>query len=240
MELFSGLEYLKIDIANCYGLDKKTWQQRIDWVDYHYHELEELVSEAKDKYLMAKAVLALREVEQGKPTGHIMFLDSTSSGIQLMACLSGCLETAERTNLINTGNREDAYSYVAHAMNKLLPEELHVDRGLVKEPLMQHFYNKMNLSEFFNEEQEEVFYQVLMTGFTGAEEVKDLITECWNPTTLAHSWIMPDNHTVICKVKEMVDAKIPIDELGTSFTYRFEANNPSMRSSSLAANVIHS
>ena len=28
MQLFNGLEYLMIDIAGSFGLDKKTWQER--------------------------------------------------------------------------------------------------------------------------------------------------------------------------------------------------------------------
>ena len=33
MQIFTPKEYLKIDIANSYGLDTKTWDERISWFD---------------------------------------------------------------------------------------------------------------------------------------------------------------------------------------------------------------
>lgn len=31
MQLFTGKQYLQIDIANNYGLDKEDWDDRLDW-----------------------------------------------------------------------------------------------------------------------------------------------------------------------------------------------------------------
>ena len=67
-----------------------------------------------------------------------------------------------------------------------------------------------------------------------------LIQSCWNPTTTDHSFTMPDGHVVICKVKEMVNARVEVDELDhTTFTYRFEDNRPSPINSSLCPNIVH-
>ena len=35
MRKFTGMQYLMIDIANSYGLDKKPWEERIAWVTEH-------------------------------------------------------------------------------------------------------------------------------------------------------------------------------------------------------------
>ena len=32
MQLFRSIDYIKIAIANHYGLDKKTWEDRLDWL----------------------------------------------------------------------------------------------------------------------------------------------------------------------------------------------------------------
>ena len=31
MKAYSGIDYLKIDVANNFGLDKKQFEERIDW-----------------------------------------------------------------------------------------------------------------------------------------------------------------------------------------------------------------
>ena len=81
MEHFSGIDYLKIDIANCYGKDKDEWNRRLDWFEFNECQLEDLVPFADEPYLMAKAVFAYREVMEGVPVGHNMFLDATASGL---------------------------------------------------------------------------------------------------------------------------------------------------------------
>jgi len=240
MKYFSGLDYLRIDIANCFGLDKETWDHRLAWFHMNVDSLEDIIPKADEPYLMAKAVMAYRSSMNGNETGHNMFLDSTASGIQLMACLSGCRETALRTNLIHTGKREDVYTYVADKMNALLEPSEAVVRGDIKLPVMTNYYCKLT-QDTLSEAQQKAFYTVLEEGFTGAEEVKNLLQSCWDNNALEHSWVMPDGHKVVCKVKEMVNARIEVDELDhTTFTYRFESNQPSKISSPLCANVIHS
>ena len=58
MQLFNtGLEYLKIDIASNFGLDKKTWDQRIEWYDQNESKLESLIKKA-DRSAVVKVVLS--------------------------------------------------------------------------------------------------------------------------------------------------------------------------------------
>lgn len=67
-----------------------------------------------------------------------------------------------------------------------------------------------------------------------------IIRECWNPMTLYHRWTAPDGHVVKVKVEEKDKKRIEIDELGVSFTYMYNANMPSKRSTSLCPNYVHS
>lgn len=81
MKTYSPIEYLCIDIANCYGLDKELFSTRIQWVKDNYNKLEQLESEAtEDPIQYKKAVMALRSVVCGEETGHLISLDSTCSG----------------------------------------------------------------------------------------------------------------------------------------------------------------
>lgn len=240
METFSGISYLKIDIANQWGMDKQIWTDRLLWTAEHDHELEELIPRADEPMLMAKAVMAYRAARRKEPISHPMHLDATASGLQIMACLSGCIETAKKVNLINTGKREDAYSYVVTEMNKILEVKDHVDRKLIKKPVMTHFYSKTE-QETLTKVRRHAFYVTLLDCFEGAEQTMNVIQSFWNRDALEHRWTLPDGHVAVCKTKIKLKARIEVDELdGVTYTYRFESNAPTIVSTSLAPNVIHS
>lgn len=80
MQRFTGKEYLYIDIANHYGLDKKRWQERINWVRTRMDRLEQYIADAEEPAEYYAAVLALREVQKGNKIGYPISLDATSSG----------------------------------------------------------------------------------------------------------------------------------------------------------------
>jgi len=242
MQHFIGLEYLKIDIANAFGLDKESWDERLKWCEAMegQFEGEGVLEQADEPMLYLKAINALRKTEAGLPSGHAMMLDATASGLQIMAALSGCKKTAAHVNMLNTGQREDVYIHIVNEMNFHLPLHEHVNRDLMKKPIMTFFYNKSK-HDTLTKLQEEIFYQVLQDTFTGANAVKNLINQYWDEYTLQHKWVLPDGHVACVKVTEMVNARIQVDELNnTTFTYRFEANIPSIRGTSLLPNIIHS
>jgi len=232
MQRFTGREYLLIDIANAFGLDKCTWIVRLAWAYLQVQHFEDLVEEADDKYLYAKAVNAWRQVEAGNPTGHIMFLDSTASGLQLMAVLSGCLATAKATNLINTGMREDVYMAIAEGME--------MTRNEIKKPLMTTFYNKQSV-DGFNESQQEHFDILCSEAFPGPVSVLGLVNDAWDNTALYHQWTLPDGHIAHKKVVETVMTSVEVDELEhTSVTVAWAANQAKDWYGSLAPDVVHS
>ena len=244
METFTGLEYLKIDIANQYGMDKALWHERIAWTNENEGELEDRVSDADKPYLYLKAVNALRDTQNGLETGHVMGLDSTASGLQIMAVLIGCLETARNVNLIGSGRREDIYQKVRNEMNRVLPINAHVTRDQVKYPVMTTFYNSTaQPKEVFGEGTPELFtfYEVLSRELSGALEVMDDINQCWQSGAKVHEWTLPDGHVARVPVMVAVDKKIEVDELNhATFTHRMYVNEGTETGLSLPANVIQS
>jgi len=116
-----GIYYLKIDIANTMGYDKLTWLERIvranaiisntfykvindNKYERDFASIEEAIvaqsKEADSPLLFIKAMFAYYHgVILGKPIGHNMSLDSTASGLQIMAALSGCCITARNCNV---------------------------------------------------------------------------------------------------------------------------------------------
>jgi len=104
LQTFTGKEYLMIDVANNFGLEKELWQDRIEWTKANDHQLEILVKDAAEPALYFAGVKALRLAQKGKPCGYPISLDATSSGIQLLACLTGDRKAASLCNVIDTGN----------------------------------------------------------------------------------------------------------------------------------------
>lgn len=80
MKTFTAIEYLKIDIANHFGLDKEDWDVRIAWFDAHENELEMLISKAEVPQLFYAAVQAYYAVIRGEKIGYPIGLDATASG----------------------------------------------------------------------------------------------------------------------------------------------------------------
>lgn len=247
MQTFTGYQYIKIDIANHYGLDKEVFEDRIQWVDDHYHELESLVNDADTPALYLAAVIALRDAKAGRPSGHLVGLDACSSGIQIMGALMGCRVTCESTGLIDPNVRADIYSDVTDVMNNKLQQEgirITPKRKDVKQALMTHFYgSKEKPKEIFGDETIELekFYEAQAEVAPGAVIAMDELLQSWQPWAKSHEWVLPDGFNAKCKVMTPVDVKIEIDELDhATFTHRFYENEGTERGLSIAANIIHS
>ena len=246
MKTYSGFEYLCIDVANQFGLDKKLFEERIQWTLEHLPELENLAAQAETKPLYHKAVMALRKVQQGKPTGHMVGLDASCSGIQIMSAMTGCWAGAEATNLVNPDARNDAYSMCTENMNKALAAQflsVQVPRAKAKASLMTSFYgSKAKPIEIFGEDTPELkaFYNAVVELAPGAWELLHDLKAAWQPYALVHEWDLPDGYHARVKVMEKQETRVEVDELHSSFTYIYYVNQGQKKGISLAANSIHS
>ena len=101
MQTFTGREYLKIDIASNFGLEKKSWAERLAWFDQNESQLLKLLPQAEEPALYYAGVKAYEDVKAGKPTGYMISLDATSSGLQLLAALTGDRSAAQLCNVVD-------------------------------------------------------------------------------------------------------------------------------------------
>ena len=253
MQTFTGSEYVKIDVANCFGLDKLDWNDRLDWFDKHDGQLWDAVDEAKEPEMFRKALYAWEDVQAGNPSGHHVGLDACSSGYQIMAALSNCHTTAAQCGLIDTGHREDAYMNLTHEMNRILPKADHIVIGNdpdkvshadIKSAGMKVPYGSKKVPKDIlieDSPQYNAFYQAIFNIVPGTMDVLKSTLGLWQPYALHHKWTLPDGHVAYVPIMTEVDKKIEIDELDhATFTHRIYINEGTERGLSLAANIIHS
>ena len=241
---YSGWQWLLIDAANQYGLDKLLFEGRIDWAEHNLDCLEGFTDTAETKPLYIKAVMAIRKAQQGIPTGHMVGVDATCSGIQIMSALTGCTAGATATGLVDPNVRADAYTSVTNEMATILGGAIAVSRADAKQAVMTSFYgSKAEPKALFGEDTPELnaFYQAANKVAPGAWELLQDLLASWKPYALSHSWKLPDGFDTKVKVMTKREVRIEVDELDhATFSYEFFENQGSKTGLSNVANLTHS
>lgn len=248
MQMFTGFEYMLIAAANAYGLDRTTWDNRLDWAEDHKSQIikesSALIEKAKEPILLFKTMRAINKVRKGRSTGFICSMDATASGIQILGTLAGCESSAKATNLIDTGDRQCAYEIAVTEMNKRLNLEVPLVRDDLKKPVMTYFYGSSEQPKMiFGEDTPELkaFYDMLKERFTGAYESMEDIKSCHNPEKMLNNWTLPDGHTAYVPVTSKVTKRIEVDEFDhKTFSHTAEVAEKPEFDVSLPANITHS
>lgn len=240
---YTAIQYMAIDVANNYGLDKMEFEDRIQWVKSNQEVLEALADKAEDKPLYVKSVNHFRKALKGLPTGHTVALDSCASGLQLMSVLTGCESGAYMTGLIDPNKRMDAYSKVTEYMNQLLDEDIEVPRADAKRALMTSLYGSMAKPiEIFGKDTPayKAFYDVLSTKCKGAYALLRILLSAWDSTKEYNHWVLPDGFNAYIPVMESITDRVKIEELNYTMSVQTWVNKPIEFGLSLTANCVHS
>lgn len=240
MQKFTGKEYLKIDVASLYGLDKKSWNERLAWFDENQDKLETLADKADAPNCYIAAVNAWRDVEAGKPIGYAINLDATASGIQILSLLIGDSKAAKLVNLIATGKREDLYTHIYNKMLEKAPNiSTHLTRDMVKKAIMTACYgSEKKPKEVFGEKNYYIFEEVMNEELPAVWGLNKFLLNNWNSRKTIYSWIMPDNFHVDAKVvnTRFYESKI----MGYNITFSKKVVEPTEKGRFLSANLAHS
>jgi Mitochondrial DNA-directed RNA polymerase len=249
MQMFTGLQYLMMDIASSFGLDKANWSERLAWFEAHkkYHEFATTpemlawVKKAEEPAQALAGIYAYRATVANQPIGYMCGLDATASGLQLLALLAGCEQSASICNLINTGRREDAYTAVYESVCNRVGANQIILRKAVKNALMTHLYGSTAVPKaVFGEGTPELgaFYAAIDEMLPGANMLNYDLLSLWQSDALAHQWTLPDGFDVVIKVMDAVTHHVNF--LGNNYEVIQKINQPKEMGLSMGANIIHS
>lgn len=237
---YNPMQYLAIDVANQFGLDKLNFENRIDWVKTNIDYLEEYQTKAEEPILYYKAVKALRQAMSGKPINHAVALDAVCSGLSLMSVMMNCRQGCYLTGLIDPDNRIDAYTEITTALNKKLDSDMLIPRKDSKRALMTMLYGSKAVPEEVFGADVNTFYKTVAEECTGAYKLLQLLLDSWDSYALNHSWYMPDRHYVYCPVMQTNEKRVTLTDWEYSPVVNIKENIGLKQGVSNAANVIHS
>lgn len=240
MKQFTPLEYLKIDISGNYGLDKKSWEERINWFDNNESQLENLIDKADSPALYYAGVKAYRNIQKDPEyiNTYPISLDATSSGTQILACLTGDRLAASVCNVINNGARMDAYTYIYKKFSKLVGDNPLITRDKVKAAIMRAFYGSVATPRELFGEYLPIFEQVMSQEAPYCWALNKYLLKAWNPNIKEYSWVMSDNFHVHVKVYEKIEEEFAF--MGKAYKFIHEENKPSVYGRAYSANLCHS
>lgn len=243
MDKFNGKEYLKIDIANCFGFDKLTWKERLIKAELiinsaNKEDLAELANKADEPAHAYSALEAWFRTSEGKTSGHLIGLDATASGPQILGIITEDVNACKLTNTINSGKRVDMYKNIYEKVQTRMGNKLSITRDQVKAAIMQRCYGGTATAKKYFEDYVDIFEDVMAEEMPNVWAFNQLALDMWDDTVLEYNWIMPDNFHINMKVMDKVYTDF--NYKGQDYTFIHNENQPKKRGLALGANITHS
>lgn len=240
MQKFTPSQYLQIDIASNFGLDKSTWNDRLSWFQDNKHHLMELLPQAEVPALYYAGVKAYEAALKGEASGYPISLDATASGLQLLAVLTGDESAAKLCNVINTGKREDAYTVIYEEMLSWTGGNAKITRPDTKDAILTSLYGSQAVPKrvFGEGALLNTFHKVMLNVAPAVWEMNQAFLTMWDPAVSKHHWVMPDNFHVHINVMDQVTETVNF--LEKPYDVSYNVNQPTEKGRSLGANTTHS
>lgn len=236
MQLLSGMAYLEAEIVCKLDktFEKKTWQERIQTFHSGLLYNDTIYKDASDPIGLRAATNAYIDTLEGTPSGYMISLDATASGLQLLSLLVSCQQS---WNLCGGNHSQcvDAYTYLYKAMN--LGDKL--VRADVKKAIMTALYGSQSIPTKVFGEHIDIFYETMETHIPGAWELNVDLQDLWNLVKgNTYSWTMPDNFH--CHMETEDVEYFDFNFLGQDYTIKKKASKRPYYHKGLAPNLIHS
>ena len=130
-----GVFWLKVHVANLFGVDKVSFEDRVKWVDQHWGELLESALSPLDCLFWTKAdkpiqafaacveLLGVSMEGEDYVSRMPIALDGSCSGLQHLGAAFRCEVTGKSVNLIDADKPSDIYQDVADKVQAALESE---------------------------------------------------------------------------------------------------------------------
>lgn len=231
----TGLEYLMADIACKHdkAYEKKGWDERL----HHFSEIDfkdpKTFKQASNPIGLRAAYIALEHTAMKKPSGYMISLDASSSGLQLLSLLVSCPISWKLCG--GDENILDAYAEIFLHMNT----GLKIDRKDVKQSIMTALYGSTATPKAVFGEDVDVFYDWMEKLAPGAWDLNLGIQELWDEIEgTTYDWVMPDNFYACIETHDK--EVIPFMFLEQEFQLIQKVNERPRFHKGLGPNLIHS
>lgn len=237
MHKFTPEQYLKIDIANSFGLDKKTWQERIDWFDKNESRLESLVGQADEPACFYAGMKAWYKYQSGESIGYAIGLDATSSGIQIFSVLSRDKKAAKLCNVLPRVDGKEHRENIYNTIQESIGVE-GIDKTAVKKAIMTSFYGSLAKPKEVFGDKLQIFKKTMEREMPYAWALNSYCLKIWDNSILNYSWTMPDGFDVFCEVENVQKENFIFNH--ETFSIDVKVNAPKDKGRFLGANLAHS
>ena len=261
MEKFSVIEYLAIGVANSFGKDKLNFDERIAWVKSHLKTLPQMLDEADEPEMAHAGLKSLQHfLTTGQLDGHLVGLDASASGIQIISSLLRDPQGLFLTG-VTSPDRGDVYTSLFQNFKSYLEskydldtENLNFDRKVLKDVLMKYAYGAVNEPiDVLGKDTFDLFEEYIAAALPAVAVVLHTLKGAQNASNeeeaQAYEWLLPDGHQVsslpFTKGKETFQSSYRgLGEDGkalyATFSLSYAGQEDRVAYIKNAANVIHS
>ena len=245
---YSGFEWLLIDAASQYGMDKKPYIERLafaqEWLaDVKVDSLVELkanfkdwVSNADDKASFMSAIICIWDVYRGVAISRFIPQDSASSGPQWLSTMFRCETGMHETGVLGT-KVPDLYNAVGDKLGVKIP------RKKLKKGMIPHMYQSKAAPEAVFGDDYEDFLHAFAQTVPRADATSAALADSWDSSALEYRWELPDGFQVFMPVTDTI--KIKLGYLDHKYEYHYTGQMAKQKgkakgTKALAANTVHS
>lgn len=228
MHTFTAIQWLKIALANAFGLDKYDFTARLRMTELSMNDGFIVGQDAEEPAY----ALALLDGLTGNHQVRV-HLDATASGTQILAAFANCWKSGHHCNLFGEA-RQDAYTNGWTAMG--MTQE--IDRKDFKAAFMtSQFGSRKVPREMLGEANLPAFYEMYEREFPGVWGVLNYIQGLWQSEVHSHRWTMPDGFEVIQLNTGTEEQSVTL--FGQDLVVRKQVRTKERRGIALAANITH-